>query len=182
MQNRRLFGSTRCLPGFAILTGLSAVAALAQSVGAFVPTGVMKTPRLFATATLLKDGRVLIAGGLHCDVLNHCDALASAELYDPSTETFAATGNMRVAREFHSAALLSDGRVLIAGGSSTRQWRARFAARARNCMIRPLERSLRQGNTWVLRIFRPLPLLLRNGKSLDRRVSGDSYPATAEIY
>ncbi len=81
--------------------------------GAFSVTGSMTTARLGATATLLSDGRVLVAGGL----LPATGVLASAELYDPKTGTFAATGWMTTTRWRQTATLLADGRVLVVGGT-----------------------------------------------------------------
>jgi hypothetical protein len=72
-------------------------------------TGSMSVARIGQTATLLQDGRVLIAGGLTDGV--------SAELYDPKTDSFSPTAPMSVARASHTATLLADGRVLIAGGN-----------------------------------------------------------------
>jgi hypothetical protein len=65
------------------------------------------------TATLLLDGKVLVAGGRSDDGR---DALASAELYDPSNGSWAATASMVTPRQDHTATLLDDGRVLVAGG------------------------------------------------------------------
>jgi hypothetical protein len=87
------------------------------TVGAFAATGSMGTGRHGHTATRLKDGRVLIAGGiLEGGAPGWATGLASAEIYDPDSGTFAATGSMGTARSNHTATLLQDGTVLVAGG------------------------------------------------------------------
>jgi hypothetical protein len=84
----------------------------------FAPTGDMTRPRLAHTSTLLPSGKVLITGGGSYWGLGAA-ALANAELYDPATGTFAATGDMTTARCYHTATLLNSGKVLIAGGQTT---------------------------------------------------------------
>ena len=81
----------------------------------FTRTGSMTVARQGHTITMLLDGRVLIAGGARN--VGFRSELASAEIYDPSTGTFIATGSMSVPREGHTATILRDGRVLIVGGS-----------------------------------------------------------------
>ena len=74
-------------------------------------TGSLGTARDDHTATLLPNGKVLVAGGE-----NGSGALASAELYDPATGTWSATGSLATARDYHTATLLPNGKVLVAGG------------------------------------------------------------------
>ena len=85
----------------------------------FTATGNLTTARAEHTATLLPNGKVLIAGG--GNGVDGFQPLGSAELYDPSTGMFTPTGSMTTARTWgHTATLLSNGRVLIAGGSARR--------------------------------------------------------------
>jgi hypothetical protein len=83
--------------------------------GAFTTTWNLTAPRYLATATLLDDGRVLVAGGQIGTAFE-----ASAELFDPAADggagAFIATGSLAFARTAASAVLLESGKVLIAGG------------------------------------------------------------------
>jgi hypothetical protein len=94
--------------------GASATRQVTVEPVVFSPTGSMTIERTTHTATLLPSGTVLIAGGASNSVLT--SNLASAELYDPAIGGFTATGNMTVARMNHTATLLGNGKVLIAGG------------------------------------------------------------------
>jgi hypothetical protein len=80
-------------------------------------SGGLGVPQYIAgrTATLLDNGRVLLTGGEHEDI----GRFKTAELYDPSTGTFARTGDMAFVRDGHTATLLAGGTVLIAGGEGT---------------------------------------------------------------
>jgi hypothetical protein len=77
-------------------------------------TGKMIAARSEHTATLLPNGKVLIAGGR-----NATSILNSAEIFDPSTGLFTVAGNLQEGRKGQTATLLNDGRVLLAGGYST---------------------------------------------------------------
>jgi len=86
------------------------------SMGMFSATGPLSASRDFATATLLPNGKVLVAGGFTF-VGNNPVPFSSAELYDPATGMFTLTGSMATARFGHTATLLPNGKVLVAGGT-----------------------------------------------------------------
>ena len=87
------------------------------ATGTWSATGDMLETRHHHAATLLPDGRVLVTGG-GSSYASEVD-LASAEVYDPRTGTWTAVAAMTLARQGHSATLLPDATVLVAGG---RQW------------------------------------------------------------
>lgn len=82
----------------------------------WTPAGSLRTARLDHTATLLSSGKVLVAGGLHAPF--PAGSLASAELYDATTNAWSAAAPMIASRRGHTATLLADGRVLVVGGLS----------------------------------------------------------------
>ena len=85
------------------------------ATGRWTQAAPMQTPRAFHTATPLRDGRVLVAGG---DTFPEGGATATAELYDPAAGRWRPAGAMRAPRLGHTATLLRDGRVLVVGGDS----------------------------------------------------------------
>lgn len=87
--------------------------------GTWSAAGSMAAGRAKHTATLLPSGQVLVAGGLNLVISGGAAAytdLASAELYDPASNTWSAAGAMAAARDSHTATLLRQGQVLVAGG------------------------------------------------------------------
>ena len=99
-------------------TSKAATVAIVLTNGGFrmLSTSTLQ-PRISHTATLLPNGKVLIVGGNTCTA-NVCSGtlLATAELFDPATESFSPTGSMSKGRTGHTATLLNDGTVLVTGG------------------------------------------------------------------
>lgn len=80
------------------------------------PAASMAGSRGGHTATLLADGNVLVTGGRSLLAINGSWSLSSAETFNPVTNIWSTTDSMAVARHGHSATLLSNGKVLVAGG------------------------------------------------------------------
>ena len=128
MATARTYFSMVLLPGGQVLvaggcTGLNAngcsgVTNKAEiynpSTGKWTATGSMTAARGNLTATLLTNGKVLVAGGIN----GAGDPLGSAELYNPATGRWTLTGKMITPRDEHTATLLSTGNVLVVGGEN----------------------------------------------------------------
>lgn len=97
---------------FLRLAGLLLILSIVQPADAdsFVVTGPMNTVHFGNTATLLPNGRVLVAGSIMGD------PETSAELYDPDLGTWMLTGAMKIKRQYPTATLLPSGKVLVVGG------------------------------------------------------------------
>ena len=98
-------------------TALGCVLAITMALGlagaaqaAWFGVGSLANGRYNHTATLLKDGRVLVVGG------NDGSPLSSAQIYDPAANSWSNTASMGVARTGLAAVLLDSGKVLVAGG------------------------------------------------------------------
>ena len=134
-------------------------------------TGSLNTGRVRHTATLLSNGKMLVVGGSIWDG-GHYSGLASAELYDPATGAWSITGSLNVSRSGHTATLLPNGKVLVAGdGNNTAE------------VYDPLTEAWSLTGSLPTSWFVEAATLLQNGKVL--AVGGEySNPITktAELY
>jgi hypothetical protein len=163
-------------------TALASAELYDPSTGIFTSTGSLTTERCDHSATLLQNGKVLIAGGYNIGGNGGLPVLTSAELYDPGTGTFSATGSLGGARSGHSATLLVNGKVLIAGGTSTNDGFAYFTIASAE-LYDPVAGTF--SATGSLNTARSTPAtLLSNGQVLFAGGSNISLGAlaSAEIY
>lgn len=142
----------------------------------FAPAGAtpnMNTSRSAPTATLLDNGKILIAGGVD----QNGAPLASTELYDPTTNSFAApshTATMNTARVGAAAILLASGNVLIAGGGGE------GVLLASTELYDPTTNSFAPPNaTATMNTARATATLLSTGKVL---IAGGASDASTELY
>lgn len=145
--------------------------------GVFTAAGSMRTGRVSHTAVLLSDGKVLIAGGWGWNSSGDPDA--SAELYDPVTQSFSPTGSMTTSRVWHTATLLTSGKVLIAGGKATAAGPALASAE----LYDPATGSFSSAGNMLTARETFTATLLQNGKVLIAGGWNDVSPlALAELY
>jgi N-acetylneuraminic acid mutarotase len=151
--------------------------------GMWTLTGSLTNALSLHTATLLPNGRVLVAGGSD----NSGNAFAAAQLYNPATGTWTGTNAMAKARYAHTATLLPNGKVLVAGGT-TNQYDPTSAS-----LVQPAELFNPTNDTWTTtgalnfpRFFHTATLLA-NGKVLvTGGMNADTFPTTilnsSELY
>lgn len=114
------------VPAAGLAVGLAMLTSLVAYAAGLSPGAPMHHARAFQSATMLRDGRVLIAGGFSVEValtpppphLLHPPFLVSSEIYSPRTGHWTETGSLHTSRAAQMTALLDDGKVLVAGGEN----------------------------------------------------------------
>jgi hypothetical protein len=171
------------------VTARSTVTVTTSSSG-FTPTGSLQQGRGLHTATLLADGRVLVAGGANRATDPHCiGGIASAELYGASgSGSFAPTGALNAGRYAHTATLLQNGQVLVAGGFGDTSACQDVGVQAQNTaeLYDPGTGSFKKTGNMGLPRGGHTATLLTNGKVLvaggEDQVAGGTGSASAELY
>jgi N-acetylneuraminic acid mutarotase len=111
-------GTAGCFSGCLSVAALATAERYSVTANAWTSAGAMANPRYQHTASLLANGMVLVAGGSNA-LIGSCNCttfLAAAELYDPTANTWTTTGSLATARYAHTATVLPNGNVLVAGG------------------------------------------------------------------
>src|SRR5215475_509400 len=146
-----------------------------RSVGTVHSASSMLDPRSGHSATLLPDGTVLIAGGMR----RNQDFYRSAEIFDPSSNSFRRVGDMSLARVGPVAVLLTSGKVLILGGWVGHDTTDEVEE------YDPATRKFVVAGKMTVKRARPSVTLLRDGDVLIAGGGEDGGPtgvATAELY
>jgi N-acetylneuraminic acid mutarotase len=124
---RRFHSATLLMNGDVLVAGgrdsagntLTSAELYNPATGRWTVTGSLATARYIHSATLLSNGEVLVAGGIFgIDIHGVITCDATAELYNPTTGQWTTTGSMSKSHCYHTATLLTDGTVLVAGGGT----------------------------------------------------------------
>lgn len=147
---------------------------------AFFPAGSLTQARDMHTATKMADGRVLVTGGYTGDAVGQ--TMASAEIFDPSTNSFSSAGSMPTTRATHIAGLLPDGKVLIAGG--IQHWFYCGQSLQSSLLFDPSTNTFTTGPSMTMPRHLATPATISEGSLIvmsgDKNCTG--YQANSEIY
>lgn len=144
--------------------------------GMWSATGNLVTRRSDHTATLLLNGKVLVVGGYSSDGVTGA-FIGNAELYDPATGVWTATGGLLAARNNHQATMLSNGKVLVSGGG------VGFGSMSSTEIYDPSTGAWTSSGNMGIGREGHRATLLSNGKVLvSGGYDGSTYTQSAEIY
>ena len=146
--------------------------------GTWTATGSLATARAYHTATLLPNGKVLVAGGENILYNNGEETLASAELYDPATGMWTSTGSLATPRSSHTMTLLPNGNVLVTGGLRSSPYGIFLSAE----LYDPASGTWRSAGSLATARYRHTATLLPGGKVLVAGGYDDGDLANAELY
>ena len=122
MSTNRAYHTATLLPNGKVLVAGGSATNVTElydaTVGSWTRTGSLVSNRWEHTATLLPNGKVLVVGGGGAGFYAVNNLIASAEIYDPATGIWTATGPLHTARGYHTATLLTNGKVLATGGDN----------------------------------------------------------------
>jgi hypothetical protein len=144
----------------------------------FEYTGSMAMPRAGHTATLLTDGTVLVINGGQLDIDDLLVSVTSAEIFDPYMGTFTGVGAPCITREFHTATLLTNGKVLITGGNEFNGYPTWLTPTSTAELYDPVTGSFAMTGSMAVGRSGHTASLLNDGRVL---IVGGG-PPTAEIY
>jgi WD40 repeat protein len=150
------------------------------ATGTWSATGSLNNARRGHTATLLPDGKVLVAGGFFDmpGTTTGGSSLATAEIYDPASGAWTLAGSLATRRFGHSATLLPNGKVLVAGGNDWFHAGPLSSAE----LYDPASESWTATGSLAYPRSRPRATLLPSAKVLVLGNDNDAGPFTAELY
>jgi len=166
--------------GWSVAVGLPTIASAElydPSTGTFTPTGSLSESRTGHSATLLANGKVLIASGSHTSDGYTWANIATAELYDPVAGTFSDTGSLNHAGE-GGGVLLGNGHVLFAGGYNATEGVLAFAE-----LYNPSAGTFSLTGSLITARMDNSATLLQSGQVLIAGgTTGPTGPTSAEVY
>lgn len=142
-------------------------------------TGDMHYDRDWFSSVLLPDGKVLVAGGRSTSL--NIESQRTTEIYDPITGSWTLTGDMNVSRSFANALLLSDGKVIIAGGNSAQAFDSIVSEASAEIYDPVTGNWILTGSMSTPRSSSPLTSF-GSGKVLTTGGFGTTWLASAEVY
>ncbi|WP_437680281.1 kelch repeat-containing protein [Sorangium sp. So ce131] len=161
LQDGRVLVAGGTEDGFSSRGQIASAEVFEPGADAWRLVGEMREVRALHTATRMNDGRVLVAGGFHVEGREGGKVIAGVEAFDPATDAWQHVAPMAAARYYHTATLLEDGWVLVAGG-----YNAEEGATASVEVFDPATGAWRSLEPMLTARYRHAATLLQDGRVL----------------